>query len=548
MRLLPFLATTALVSSIFAVSCSAGGGADGGGGAGGSPGSGGVTEGNAGGKNGNNKSDTVAGDTGAGGSDGGATGTTTTTSTEPGGGAGGGVGGAGGAGGSTATNTSSALCEPTDAKTTFYLSSDDSTSMGSPAIAREYLRAGMAPPQSLIRIYEFLNYYRVRYPLPQDGQLGLHAHLAETPDGRYHLQVGVQAFEVKRPPMALTFVADTSGSLVGEGMAREKAALKAMTAELQTGDHVNFVTWSTKDAVRLQDHEVTGPNDPALLATIDKLMPGGGSDLHSGLTKAYDLAKLTTATDRLSRVVLLSDGGANIGVLDTDVIAQATQAGDEQGIYLIGIGIGPAQGYSDELMNKVTDAGRGAYVFLDSEKEAERVLGQRFDEVMDVAAREVQVQVTIPSYLTFEAFFGEQISTAQTEVRPQHLAPGDSMIFNQVLVPNPAAGKYCDQDTIDVAVTWKGPFLHDPNKTDHPFNPIPFRLDEILSQPAQALRAEAITLYAKALQTRAKADFDAADEAIAKVKDRGVPGAYPEEVSEIEALLHAFPTTQMIGN
>lgn len=76
------------------------------------------------------------------------------------------------------------------------------------------------------------------------------------------------------------------------------------------------------------------------------LQPGGGSDLHAGLSKAYELAEATRGPDRLSRVVLISDGGANLGVLDAGVIAEKAKHGDDEGIYLVGIGIGPAPAYS----------------------------------------------------------------------------------------------------------------------------------------------------------------------------------------------------------
>ena len=57
-----------------------------------------------------------------------------------------------------------------------YLSADDSNSMGSPALAREYLSKGVAP-QNLIRTYEFLNYYNVGYPAPDQGELAIYSQL-----------------------------------------------------------------------------------------------------------------------------------------------------------------------------------------------------------------------------------------------------------------------------------------------------------------------------------------------------------------------------------
>ncbi len=537
---LRFLPVACFASALIVLGCAAYN--DPGNGGGGAGGAGATTaKGGSGGKHGPGQDTGATGGTTEGGAGGGTTSGTTTTSstnTDP-------LGGAGGGGGTAAGGGGDITCHDTGTPQTFYISSDDSSSMGSPALAREYLNAGKAPPQDLIRIWEFLNYYRVRYDLPSDDKLGLHAHFTEAADGKYHLQIGVQSFGVARPQMALTFVVDTSGSLVGEGMAREREAIRAMAKQLRQGDHVSFVKWSNKDSVLLSDHVVTGPSDATILDAIDALQPGGGSDLHAGLSKAYELAEATRGPGRLSRVVLISDGGANLGVLDADVIAEKAKHGDDEGIYLVGIGIGPAPAYSDSLMNQVTDAGRGAYVYLDSTDEADKVLGARFDEVMDISARAVQVSVTLPSYIIFHEFLGEGISQNAADVQPQHLAPGDSMIFEQVLGVTPGAA-LCDNDAVTIAASWSKPLLHQAELADT-HTEWTDTIANLKGEPWQLLKAEAITLYAKALKNRSQADFDAASAALDKAKAASKTAEDPDkgEIDEIAALLQKFPQAEI---
>jgi len=518
-----------------------GGGYDLAGGAGGDSGNGGF--GGTGGKHGPTTNPNDSGGEGGG---------TTTTSSATAMTGGGGTGGIPtGTGGTTdgGTGGNGPQCADAGVPQVLYMSSDDSSSMGSPAIAREYLSLKMLPPKELIRTWEFLNYYRVRYPLPDDDALAVHAHFAPGNEGEYRLQIGVQAFQPKRPTMALTFVLDTSGSLVGEGIAREREAVRAIAAQLTTGDHVNFVTWANGGEVILQDHVISGPNDPALLAATNDLAPGGGSDLHAGLTRGYELAELTVADNRLSRVVLMSDGGANIGVIDKDAIALQAKHGDDQGIYLVGVGLGPALAYSDDLMNTVTDAGRGAYVYLDrvgqgdDKGEAAELLGDRFDEVMDVAARSVQVQVTLPSYFTFKEFNGEGKSSEQTKVPPQHLAPGDSMIFDQVLTV--ASGDtLCMEDSIHVNVTWQNPLIHldEGSGTGTTWEA---QLKDIEGETWQLLKTEAIVRYAGFLASPSKPNYDRATAALDKALTNPAvtDDPYWTELDEIEKLLLAIPET-----
>lgn len=452
----------------------------------------------------------------------------------------GGSGAGGGGGGGLAT-----LCADGGTPRTFYMSADDSSSMGSPTVAREYLRAGQPPPPALIRTYEFLNYYHVRYPLPADDKLGVHVHFANSTSGSYRLQVGVQAFEGPRPPMSLTFVVDTSGSLLGEGILRERAAIRAISGQLVQGDIVNFVTWSNEDADLLEGYPVAGPDDPTLAAVADALAPGGGSDLHAGLVQGYSLAKSTYGDKRLNRVVLISDGGANLGVVDRDLIAAEAEKGDKVGIHLVGIGVGPALGYSDVLMNAVTDAGRGSYVYLDSVEEADAILGQRFREVMDLAARNVEIAVTIPSYFDIQTSSGEGYSQDKSAIKPQHIAPADSMVLNQVLTLFPETA-LCDLDPIKVKVSWFDPFLY--TSSGQNFTTWEQSIASVTGEPWQLLKAEAIFAYARALQSQKKSDFDVAKAALEKAKKQpeleqdAAPGG---ELHEIEDLIGLFPVKEM---
>ncbi|MBK8259202.1 MAG: von Willebrand factor type A domain-containing protein [Polyangiaceae bacterium] len=535
--ILPIIVAASMSACLGGGSWDASGGAGAGSGVGGS-GAGplGTTSGTGGGNGNSDDASELALDDNAGNGTGGG-------GTTAGSGGGGGVGGAGGAGGA-GTGGSVPACAETANSRTFYMSPDDSSSMGSPALAREFLRAGEAPPRDVIRPYEFLNYYRVRYDLPTGDKLGLHTHFAQdVTTGKYRLHVGVQAFSKPRPKMVLTFVADNSGSLVGEGIARERAAIKALAKQLKPGDVVNFIKWSSSDSDVLINHVVTSDGDQTVSQKADELSPGGGSDLHAGIVRGYDVARKYYDSGALNRVVLLSDGGANLGVLDSNRIAQEASEADNSNkpIYLVGIGVGPAKGYTDKLMDSVTDSGRGSYVYLDSTAEADAVLGARFDEVMNVAAREVRIAVTIPDYFEIATFSGEVYSTDPSLVKPQHLAPGDAVVLDQTLTLNPNH-IFCDIHTVTLTADWLTPASGTAPLSDTVTATQTFA--EVTAQPWQMLKSEAIFYYAKALQTQAKTDFVVAEQAVQKVLNLPNYTAldmHSAEVKEIEDLLKAFP-------
>ncbi|WP_437877156.1 vWA domain-containing protein [Sorangium sp. So ce513] len=453
---------------------SGGGGGSGAGGSGtggsGTGGSGTGGSGAGGGTGGSGGEETGCGEGGAGGAggDGGGAGGCgeggSGGSTDSGGSTGGGAatdgaaGRAGRAGPRLTPQASGASCAGVDLATplTLYLSSDDSNSMASPVIVRRQIEQGAAQVDPyVIRTHEFLNYYRYSFAPADEGQLSIVSQLGSCVlTGDLALQIAVQSSPApaQRKPMTVTFVLDTSGSMSGEPIELERAAIRAIASTLVEGDVVNAVTWNTAQNAVLEGHVVSGPDDPVLLDLASSIDASGGTDLHSGLVAGYALANAHRAEGGINRVVLISDGQANAGVIEEEIIGENAEDADGEGIYLVGVGVG--DGVNDTLMDVVTDAGRGAYVYLDSADEARRVFVDRFDESMLVAARDVRIELTLPPYFAIQKFYGEEYSPDPAKVRTQHLAPNDSMMLYQILRP-------CDpslpsaNDPYRVRVTWR---------------------------------------------------------------------------------------------
>jgi Ca-activated chloride channel family protein len=432
---------------------------------------------------------------------------------------------------------------------TLFLSADDSSSMAGPVIARRLIAGGRVVPAHVIRPWEFLNYYNFSFEPAQPGQVRIVPQLSSCPENnRLSLQVALQAEarpDPERAPLNITFVVDTSGSMgtneLGGALPIElaRAAITALAGRLREGDIVSMVTWNTEQLELLNGLVVTGPNDANLINAANSLTPNGGTDLHSGLVRGYALAEQNYTPERINRLILISDGIANVGVTDVDLIAK--HADDEEGddgIYLAGIGVG--DGFNDTLMNAVTDAGRGAYVYLDRTAEAERMLGERYLQVVDLAARSVRLEVTLPYYLVLEKFYGEVASTDPTKVRPQHLGPNDAMLFFQVLRACDASLLHGD-DRIRMRATWQTPFAHDDREAV-----IDTTLNALAGNDADLSKAAAIASYAEALITAATASSPQAaraalDSALGHVQSAKNAGTDPDLIEVASLLQHYAP-------
>jgi Ca-activated chloride channel family protein len=329
------------------------------------------------------------------------------------------------------------MCNDVD-DVVLYLSPDDSNSMSSPVQLRDIVLNEGSSSLGLahVRTWELMNYYSFAYAPAEDGQLALHAAMqpVEEDPSTWRLQLAVSSEVMtaeERPAMNVTLVLDTSGSMAGESMELLKQTCSVIASQLRQGDTVSVVEWDTENTWSLGGYAVTGPSDPMLLGVIDALEAGGGTDLNGGLVSGYELAQQVFDIEMLNRLVLVSDGGANAGVTSIELIAQNAAHGGSDGIYLVGVGVGDSSYYNDDLMDDVTDAGKGASVFIPDAAEAEKVFGGQFESVVAIAGRDVQVELTMPPGFEIVKFSGEEFSGDPSEVEPQHIAPNDAMVFHQ---------------------------------------------------------------------------------------------------------------------
>jgi Ca-activated chloride channel family protein len=421
---------------------------------------------------------------------------------------------------------------------TYNMSADDSNSMGSPGYARDMLNAGLAPSPAVLRTYEFLNYYNAVYTPPEAGTLAVIPQIAEgaTPKEQ-RIQIGVQAPlpPAVRRPMTVTLVVDTSSSMAGRAILNARAVVRAVGASLLPGDRVNLVTFDAAAEPVIDGLEIKGKADVELVSDrAAQLVVGGGSDLQGGLVRGYSLAHAHYMEGGLNRLVLVTDGRTNPAFVNTDFVSDHAKSGDDKGIHLVGVGTGPAKGYSDTLLQEITDVGRGAYVYVDSEAEAQEVFSKRWSEVMDIGARSVSVSMSLPPYFKLQNYYGEDFSHEPGTIEPQHLAPGDAMVFNmEFSVCDPAQIK--DEDKISVTVAWDTPLDELPGGVK-----LEMTIAEVKANgKAQLVKSSAVVAYAEALKSLDKKRLEAALKTVKAAQE--ALGGTDEDLKEIEALIPLHP-------
>jgi Ca-activated chloride channel family protein len=201
--------------------------------------------------------------------------------------------------------------------------------------------------------------------------------------------------------------------------------------------------------------------------------PRGSTDVHLGLTRGYELADRGFQQTHGNRVMLITDALANTGVTDEDTIAMVGKFYDSRRIRLSGVGVGTE--FNDALIDRLTERGRGAYVFLGSPAEVDAVFGSRFVSLIETTANDVHFQLHLPPSLRMNVFYGEESSTVKEDVQSIHYFANTSQLFLSELMAR--GGKMRPQDSVMLTVEYE-----DPETGDDMVEEFAFNLGEIAEQ------------------------------------------------------------------
>jgi Ca-activated chloride channel family protein len=270
-------------------------------------------------------------------------------------------------------------------------------------IAHRYIDDGYRPDPASVRPEEWINAFDQGYRAPLDDTFAIVADGGPTPftdRGEVLLRIGLQAREVRdraRQDTALTFVIDTSGSMEREGrLELVKDALFRLVDGLGRNDTVAIVTFGNDGQVLLGPTRATHRHE--ILDVIGRLQPGGSTNLEDGLRLGYELARSSMTENGIDRVVLASDGVANVGLVDPESILGRIRDDAAAGIELVSVGVGMGN-YNDVLLEQLADQGDGFYAYVNGPEEAHRLFTEELTSTLQTVALDTRAQVEFDTEL-----------------------------------------------------------------------------------------------------------------------------------------------------
>jgi len=265
------------------------------------------------------------------------------------------------------------------------------------ANTRRFLTDGVLPPAGAVRIEELINYFRFDYPQPsRDEPFSITTELAASPWNPKHrlALIGLQGRLIDRGEPAarnLVFLLDVSGSMTPpDKLPLVKTAMRMLTDILTERDRVAIVVYAGASGLVLPS--TSGDQKPRIHQALAQLQADGSTNGASGIKLAYEIARKNFMDHGINRVILATDGDFNVGVTDESELVRLIERERESGIFLSVLGVGTGN-LNDSTMEKLADKGNGNYSYLDSVREAEKVLVREANATFETIAKDVKIQI-----------------------------------------------------------------------------------------------------------------------------------------------------------
>ncbi|MCI5219808.1 MAG: VWA domain-containing protein, partial [Candidatus Electrothrix sp. LOE2] len=231
----------------------------------------------------------------------------------------------------------------------------------------------------------------------------------------------------------------------------------ALVKRLRPDDRLAIISYDTRAKVVLPSSPVRMDQEARRL--IQSLRADDGTNLGAGLVEGYHQLREFAGSRTINRVLLLSDGKANVGITSSAELSRMVLQEADAGISLSTFGVG--LDFNEDLLAALSESGRGMYYFIDRPESMEAILAEEFNSVERLAAADIKVTVTLAPDLRIEQVFAntfevsgntvavrfgdlaaEERRRMQIRFQPRQHGPGavDNAAIVQVSYMNPGGG------------------------------------------------------------------------------------------------------------
>ncbi|MGV3659666.1 MAG: vWA domain-containing protein [Prosthecobacter sp.] len=257
-----------------------------------------------------------------------------------------------------------------------------------------------------------------------------------------YLKVGLAGVQQKeapaRPPVNVAIVLDRSGSMSGEKMVHARQAAIEALQRLGGDDVVAVVTFDDGAESVVPATKMTNRAD--IVAAIQQITPRGRTALFAGVSRAAEELRKFKTPQMVNRIVLLSDGVANIGPASADEMGRYGMSLAKESISVTTLGLG--LDYNERLLAQLAQHSDGNHAFIHEPGQLAGVFTEEFGDILSVVAQEMRVKITCPEGVRPVRVLGREatIRGGAVEVAMNQLRAGqEKYVLLEVEVPAGAA-------------------------------------------------------------------------------------------------------------
>ena len=262
---------------------------------------------------------------------------------------------------------------------------------------RRFINNGQVVPKDAVRVEEMMNFFKYKYPQPQDTHpFSINTEYSDCPWNPNHqlLKIGLQGKDIPSeslPASNLVFLIDVSGSMnEANKLPLLKQSLKILVNQLRKKDKVALVVYAGAAGMVLPP--TAGDKKETIIEALEKLNAGGSTAGGAGIELAYKLAQENFIKGGNNRVILATDGDFNVGASSNTDMQTLIEEKRKSGVFLTCLGYGMGN-YKDSKMETLSNKGNGNYAYIDNIQEANRFLGKEFKGSMFAIAKDVKIQI-----------------------------------------------------------------------------------------------------------------------------------------------------------
>lgn len=196
-----------------------------------------------------------------------------------------------------------------------------------------------------------------------------------------------------RSPVNLSLVIDRSGSMGGDKIAKAREAALELVRQLGPDDIISIVAYDSEVQVLVPAQRVGRAR--GLEEAICSLEAGGNTALHGGVIRGAAEVRRHVESERyVHRVILLSDGQANVGPSSPEELGRLGASLMKEGIAVTTIGLG--LGFNEDLMTRLAERSDGNTYFVEDSSDLPRIFAAELGDVLNVVARRVVIEIDFP--------------------------------------------------------------------------------------------------------------------------------------------------------